>query len=198
MHFENLAKIKLQLQKGDNSCLEILFKQEADFCIKNLVRTTNCPLEEAEDIFIEAVMDFRQRVISEKLIEVNDMRNYVYTTCKNMWFNRLKQKTSREKKYDNISNFLHEEYENDPITTLEDLEEEQDQLMLSKKSFDQLSEQCQDIIYFYYVEGYQMKDIAKVMNLANANVVKVMKHRCFRKLLSFAKDFYHKSSNEPK
>lgn len=196
MSFDNLAKIKYQLQKGDNRYLEELFLKESDFCIKNLIRTTDCPKEEAEDIFVEAVMDFRQRIISEKLTAVDNVRNYLYTTCKNMWFNRLKKKKSQEKKHHLISDFLYEELEDDPITTMENLEEEQKLISLSQQSFTALGQKCQDILYFYYVESYAMKDIAKAMGLANANVVKVMKHRCLKQLVTIAKDLYYKVTHE--
>ncbi len=196
MKIDNLSLIRDQLLKGDNSCLEEVFTDESDFCIQNLQKSSKCSLEEAEDIFIESVMNFREKIISGQLEQVRNVRNYIYTTCKNMWSTKVKKEISQEKKLGAISNFLYEEYENDPFTVIENREEEKRLLKFSKKSFEQLSEQCQDILHYFYVENYRLNDIAELMQLSSANVVKVMKFRCFKKLTTIAMELFNKETNE--
>jgi len=196
MEFDNLSVIRNQLLEGNNSSLESVFITEADFCIKNLSKTTNCSFEDAEDIFIESVMNFREKVISGQLTSVKNVRNYIYTTCRNMWGSRVKREIFQEKKKDAISDFLYEEIENDPFTKIEARKEEERLLRLSKISFDQLTEQCQDILHFFYVENWKMNDIAEMMGLANSNVVKVMKFRCLKKLTTIAKGLLDKVGDE--
>lgn len=195
MIFSDLSVIKSQLSRGDNSSLEIIFREQADFCIQNLIRKTNCTFEDAEDIFIESVMNFRERVISGQLTEIKSVRSYIYSTCKYMRISKIRKVTSEEKMSDRISNYLYEELGEDPFLKVENRQEEEKLLQLSKESFSQLGDKCQDILGFFYIENRKLAEIADLMKIANANVAKVLKYRCLKKLSSIAQGLHKTVTN---
>ena len=134
----------------------------------------NCPQEEAEDIFVESIINFREKIINNKISYLNSTRNYLYTTCKNMWLVRIQKKAAIQKKSEMVSDYLYDEYEEDPFTKIANLEEEEH------------LEQCQDILHYYYVENFSSQDIVEVLGISNKGVLKVMKFRCLKKLTSIA------------
>jgi DNA-directed RNA polymerase specialized sigma subunit len=60
----------------------------------------------------------------------------------------------------------------------------------------QLSETCQQLLHLFYFNEMDTKNIAVVMNFANADTVKAKKYQCFKKLQELIKnelsrgDFY--------
>jgi len=182
----DLEHIRKQLTDGDYSCLQSIFNEESDFCIKNLVRRTGCRTEDAQDIFVESMLNFREKVLSNKLETLTNVRNYLFTTCRNMWALKLRKEASNQRKITQMSLSFYNEYENDKFTDLKELEEEKNLLMITNDSFQQLSEQCKDILYHFYVYELSMNEIVEVLNISNVNVARVLKHRCFTKLKSIA------------
>lgn len=191
-----LNTIRQQLLNGDNSCLSVLFRDHSSFCIENLVRKYNCPREDAEDIFVDVIMSFRDRVISGKLQQLTNVRNYIFTSCRNTWNSRIQKEISVEKKHLTISREGQEETTIDPLAQVE-LDLEQTVLIReTRKAFDLLSEKCQDIINYVYIENYPMKEIAKLTGLANAEAVRVTKFRCMKKFVSLVKKHLNTQSDE--
>ena len=189
MEQSELADIKSELLKGNNRCLEIIFREEADFCIQNLVKSTTCPKDEAEDIFVESVLNFREKLIAGQVTYMNSIRNYLYTTCRNMWSERVRQLALSRKKRDTVRAYIYDEYGDDPLVSQDELEQKEALLQLTKKAMGQLNENCQEIIHYFYVEQYSMKDIVTLMGLSGPEVVKTMKYRCFKKLKEIALNF---------
>jgi len=189
MEEKNLAYIKSELLKGNNKCLEVIFKDEADFCVKNLSNTTSCSYEDAEDIFVESVLNLREKIIAGKITYLNSVRNYLYTTCKNMWSERVRKLAGTQKKWSSIQAYLHDEYKDDPIVQKEDLQETETMLKIANEALSKMNSKCQDIIYYFYVEGHSMTDIVELMDLSNSEVAKVLKYRCFKKLKNLVREF---------
>lgn len=170
-----------QLKSGDNRCLKFIFEEHSSFCIQNLLRNSSCTLEEAEDIFMDAVINFREKAIAGKISYMTNIRNYVYTTCLNMQrVSYQAQKRADTKKEEVLMYFQTSETEN--IESEAELKAYEAEMMeVSMKAFKKLDKRCQKLLKSFYVNDFKMAQIAEKMGLANANVAKTLKSRCYKK-----------------
>ena len=190
-----IKKLLAAFINGDNSSLKDIFVQHGDFCVKNLMRKTKCSQEDSEDIFIESVMNFREKVLSGEIKQITNIRNYLYTTCFNMWSSKTQKKNVFNKRLTDIERFYYQEFEFDPIVSIEETNYHHSLLDLSKKAFQKLSDKCQDILYFFYVEKLSMKEISKIADASNAGVAKVLKFRCMKQYAKLTEELLKESAN---
>lgn len=170
-----------QLKRGDSRCLKFIFEEHSNFCIQNLLRNTSCTTEEAEDIFMDAVINFRDKAIAGKINYLTNIRNYIYTTCLNM--QRVNYQTQRRivgKQQEVLMYFQTGESTNEEDEKLL-LDYEEAMMEVSLKAFRQLDSKCQQLLRYFYVDSKKMAQIAEKLNLANANVAKTVKSRCYKK-----------------
>ena len=169
--FLNLEKVRAQLLKGDNSCLQFIFDQHGQYCINRIQLKYNSNPEDAEDIFTDAMLSFRENILSGQIQVLTNVRGYLLRTC----INKYKEKQAKElrlKKH--LGELKYRWYEDEYVA---------DELLLNlnRESFSKLSDQCRIILKYFYVERYSMAEIAGKLGLANANTVKVSKARCYKK-----------------
>lgn len=182
MNEKELKQLRKALEKGDNSSLAFIFDEHADFCIQNLVYKNNCSRQDAEDIFVDSLLIFRENILNGKITYLTDVRNYVYTTCRNQYLASLQKNQSQEKKLQKIMpvrELLHSE---DPLIKAEEHSEKEEMLQLATEAFELLNEKCQQVLHLFYVKQHSLKEIAKVTNTSSAGVVKTNKYRCLAKL----------------
>ena len=165
---------------GDNSVLEVIYQSCADYCIQKLLRKTYISSEEAEDIFIDAVMNFREKLISDKIVHLISEKAYIYKTCFNMYLVRTEQEKRWKRKLNDIE-FLY--YSSDYHTNSSFNEQ---MLEATKSAWSQMSEKCKDIISYFYIDKRSMTEIAEIMEFNSADVAKTTKSRCFKKFRDIA------------
>lgn len=172
-----------ELKAGNNRSLQPIFEHHADFCINNLVRKTSCSVAEAEDIFMDSILNFREKAIAGRITFMTQIRNYIYTTCLNMYKVRQSQKMRLEKMEHELPMYADVDQ-----AVGENASKQEEQIDLTLRSFKQLDEKCQCILKKYYVEGHSMKEIAKEMGYSSANVAKSLKSRCYKKWMNEVKE----------
>jgi|GEM_PF-979994 len=199
MKASDLAKIIQTIKEGDNRPLKIIFERYSAYCIKPLLRKTDCSEDEAKDIFIEAVMNFREKILVGKVTKDTPVKSYMYQTCWNMWLKRSK----KGRKFESVSDserfferYMYDEdiQEYDPIVSREILEEKElkhkNMLKASTQGLQELDEKCRKILTYFILDGLSMKEIAKRMGFANANVAKTSKSRCYKKWVKKVHQLY--------
>ncbi|MEL6560340.1 MAG: sigma-70 family RNA polymerase sigma factor [Bacteroidota bacterium] len=169
--FSKIDDIRKALLAGDNSCLQQVFDQCGNYCIKTLKDKYKCSKEDAEDIFIDSIIIFRENVLNNKLQVITSLKGYLLGICVNKYKEQLFKENRQLKHLDEIvQNWYPEEYEEDDSLKI-----------INNKAFSKLSIHCQTILKYFYVEKISMAEIADHLNLANANSVKVTKARCYKK-----------------
>ena len=170
-----------ELRNGNNALLKTFYEQHSNYCIQRLTKENKCTHEDGEDIFIESVMNLREKLISGRVESVVNVRSYLYKTCHNMFLVRLDQNARMKKHLSEIERFY---YDSDYLIENEVFDPEL--MVISKKAWNYLSERCKDIIHYFYVDKLDMQEIANLMGLANANVTKTTKSRCYKKFIEKA------------
>lgn len=183
----NFDQIHDSLKADDNKALNHIYIEYGEYCVKHLQYKRSCGYEDAKDIFIDAVMIFREKMLSGKIRDLKTTRGYLLATCNNMYLERLRAEKVKKRKMTDVEHFF---YGNQYVS----LEEEWDESMniASQTAFESLSEKCKDIIYYFYIDKLNMKEIASLMDLASSDVAKTTKSRCLKNLIVQANEFYDK------
>ena len=68
-----------QLRRGNNRPLKVLFETYADYCVAGLQRHTGCQREDAEDIFQDAVLQFRENALEDRIKSTGKLKETICT-----------------------------------------------------------------------------------------------------------------------
>ena len=163
-----------RLKRGDPEALQYVYNHSKAYCIGRLGRTIGCQPSDAEDIFMDAVLVFRENVMHEKLTEVVHLRAYLFKVCRNLYHEQQHREEQARAAEHAVRSRLYE----DAITLPDDFPR---QKALVMQAFRYLGGNCRRMLQYYYFEHRSLEEIAQKMNLANTNVVKATKSRCYKK-----------------
>ncbi|MEO0470204.1 MAG: sigma-70 family RNA polymerase sigma factor [Bacteroidota bacterium] len=173
--FSNLVQ---QIRDGDGKAMSYVFGESSQYCIRTLIKKTNCDMADAEDIYMDAILIFRENILSGKLKELTNIRTYLFGICWNLWrdFNRKQIKSRKEEnEVERQFQLLHEgELEDDAREVI------QQKIKLVTMGLQALTDKCRQLLTYVYVEKRPQKEIAERMGFASAGVVKVSRHRCYQ------------------
>ena len=176
---EDLIK---SLKSGDASPLQYVFEECGHYCISTLRNKTNCSPQDAEDYFVDAVMIFRDNILKGSLKELSNLKSYLYGICLNI----QRQNSRANKKLvhapdQSVEALFFQEIMEDPMTDGIEEEFSEELLQTCMETLELLTANCKAILEEFYVFGSSMTEIAKKLNLSNANVAKTTKLRCYKK-----------------
>lgn len=177
----NWQELRSQLKRGNNEVLSQFFREHARYCTKRLTKEHRCSLEDAEDIFIESVMNLREKIVQGTLEAVTNIRSYLFRTCQYMCLERIRKEQRQAQKSEELARYF---YESKYVEDNNDYDPEL--LEITRRAWNQLTEKCQDLLHYFYVDRIEMKEIAELMEFASAEVAKTTKSRCFKKFSTFA------------
>ena len=190
MDHKAFIKLTEELKAGDNKALKEVFQANSAYCISKLIAKFRCFREDAEDIYTDSILNFRDKLISGKIEFQGDLRNYLYATCKNMFLVKLKR--------DERTNKAHVFSYEDHYAVIEDVPDVsyiEEIYALMEKALRSLPEKCHDLLVSFYFEKLSLNQIAEKFEMANSNVAKVSKARCFKKLVDLVKAEQKKIQN---
>ena len=174
------------LQAGCNDCLKDIFENYGTQCIEFLKSRTGCRHEDAEDIFVDAVVNFRDKAIAGQISHLSNLRGYLYSTCLNMWRERTRSRIRwQNQETEIVEKFYNHQWE--PLLEETELERK---LHAAKDAFNSMSERCKDVLYYFYVDNLRFKEITELMGLANTDVAKTFKYKSLQRLRNEARDRY--------
>ncbi|MGB3467287.1 MAG: sigma-70 family RNA polymerase sigma factor [Cyclobacteriaceae bacterium] len=178
----NLNQIKASILADDNVAFRYLYTTYGDYCVDSLVKYRHCDEEDAQDLFIDAVLIFRDKILADQINSLSSLQSFLYKICENNYLARLKADKSKKQKVSDVEFYF---YESDHTEEEADFNE-----LLSKtakQAFDKLGEKCKDIISYFYIDKLRMDEIAELMGFSSANVAKTTKSRCYKQLLAEAR-----------
>ena len=140
-------------------------------------RKFNLKEEQIIDIYQETFISFYENLLNGKIkMLTSSTKTYVFGIGKFKIYQFLRSNS----KLKIIDEPVNPELSLDELTlTNQDLDEKE---KLVKENFKKLSNKCQQILEFYYLQGKTLADIRDDQSYENVNVVKSLKSRCLRKL----------------
>ena len=182
----DLHTIASQLKNGDTTQLKVLFDEHSRYCIKRLVFKYDCPEEEAKDIYVDSILNLRDKLVEGKVTAVIDVRGYLFATCKNMFLTNLKRRARIERAATETFRTRSE---------AEEVEQKEQRVQTVESALATLGSRCKEVLTAFYFLKLDLEEIATKFNMANANVAKVTKSRCLQRLIENVKST-HKQKEE--
>ncbi len=136
--------------------------------------------DEAKDIFQETILFFFRQVDSFKFEAKSkkEMEAYFLSIAHYRWLKKVESETRRNNRE---HEFFKERNASTAYLPLEQLENDEKRENFAKL-LDKLGEPCKCILTAYYSDELSIKEIAEMLNIGNAEAVKVRKFRCLAKL----------------
>jgi RNA polymerase sigma factor (sigma-70 family) len=181
MTFKSAQELREQISQGDERGLTYVFEQSHRYCVRGLVKNTGCDTEDAEDLFMDALLVFRENVLSGKLEKLSNLQSYMYGICLNLWRSLNRARTRWEKEQNEVERqlWLILGQEEDPWGG-DDGEYVRRQIRTVTAALEKLGETCRKLLTYVYIEERPHREISQLLGLASAEVVKVTRHRCFQ------------------
>ena len=163
------------LARNDRAATTTLYREHFGM-IQALILNNNGTVDDARDVFQEAMVVLYEKVKSGEFELSCQLKTYIYSICRRLWLKKLTQK----------QRFLPELEGTDSwIAVEEDLEhfEQQDQAFhLMEKAMNSLGEPCRSLLDAFYLQKKSMIEIASVFGYTNADNAKTQKYKCLTRL----------------
>lgn len=78
-------KLKDRLQKGDLLVFRQLLDRHGAVTMAKIMDHTGCSQSVAEQVWLDAILLFRNRIVSGKVQELHDLRTYLYQVCMDVY-----------------------------------------------------------------------------------------------------------------
>tara|TARA_A100000164_G_scaffold280132_1_gene252434 strand:- start:135 stop:674 length:540 start_codon:yes stop_codon:yes gene_type:complete len=164
------------ISRGDESALDYLYKKYYPMMTK-MVLKNNGTVEEANDVYQDALIVFWQKAISGNLKITAKISTYLYSICKNCWLKELNRKKR-------LSYTEHE-------VSMAEPNHEDIMSKVVQDAMEVLGDPCKSVLIYYYFNQMSMSEIADRMNYSNANTVKAKKYKCKKRLDVLIKKNYN-------
>jgi len=169
-----------RIKTNDRTVLGELF-QKYQRMISAYILKNGGDQNDAEDIIQETIIVLWQKVNSDSLQLTVKLGTYLQAVAKNKWMAELRKrrKISAQDISENLS-------DGNP-SSLDDLVNEE-RIEYVRKALDMLQPICRKLLLLYYFEEKSMNQIAKILELANADVAKSKKYQCKKNLEEILKE----------
>jgi RNA polymerase sigma factor (sigma-70 family) len=159
----------------DKNAIESIYKSNFTM-IQNLIINNKGTLNDAEDIFQEAMIVLYQKSI-DKDFQLNcQLKTYIYSVSKRLWLKKLQTIQRFGIQADDVEDFISVE------SDLQKHHQEQNQFSIMEKAMERIGEPCKSLLEAFYIHRKQMQEIANQFNYTNADNAKTQKYKCLVRL----------------
>ena len=173
---DELHQLRKMIIDGDQNALKDIFINHRKNCIHTIRTKLFYSKEDAEDIYTDAILVFRDNVISGKIENLTSVNGYLKSTCLNMGKTKITYDKKKSKKEEEIRSLF---YENNHLL-YENKTYKQQLIKYTQDALKKLSADCQKILVAVYVYKIPMKELAIELGLASGDVAKMKKLRCYK------------------
>lgn len=175
----NTTEYELGLLKGlaqnDKNSIESIYRENYA-AIQSFVLNNNGTVDDARDIFQEAMIVLYQKSGLPTFSLNCQIRTFLYSICRRLWLKRLHYAGKFSAQLDNLEDTVPVEEE------LEDHERKNDDYLLMEQAMSKIGEPCKSLLDAYYMDKKNMHDIATEFGYTNADNAKTQKYKCLVRL----------------
>lgn len=177
---ESTLEQELSLLKGlahnDLRSTEIIYSQNYNL-VQALVLNNSGTIDDAKDIFQEAMMVLYEKARSGSF-ELNcQIRTYLYSVAKRLWLKKLNKSDRRMANFDDAN-----EMEIGVDDSVNEHEKKEAAFEMMRSSIDSLGEPCRSLLAAFYFNNKNMQEIAEDFGYTNAENAKTQKYKCLMRL----------------
>jgi RNA polymerase sigma factor (sigma-70 family) len=182
----NEKALLLGLARKDRKCIDTIYKEHYNL-VQALIINNNGSVDDAKDVFQEAMMVLYEKAQSEDF-ELNcQIKTYLYSVSRRLWLKRLAHQSRFS---------LHEDHSLEHVMVDEDTDEHEKrdiEFSMMEKAINSLGEPCRSLIEAFYLQKKSMQEIAMNFGYTNADNAKSQKYKC---LVRLKKLFFAQYKNE--
>ena len=178
------AEMLRSLQSGDQKALKLVYRQHYQ-TIMNLVLNNGGSLQEAKDVYQEALIVFYEK-LQEDDFELNcSIKTFIYSVSRRLWLKQLQRKSRFTDDLSDTDEFIQVESE--------DMEQKEDQYHAMQVALEGLGEPCRSILKDFYINNQSMDEITEKFGYTNADNAKNQKYKCLKRLKKTFFEVYQKT-----
>jgi len=163
------------LAQNDKNSIEAIYRENYK-AIQSFVLNNNGSVDDARDIFQEAMIVLYEKSKLPSFSLNCQIRTYVYSVCRRLWLKRLQQLGKFSTQVENLEETVPVEEE------MEDHEKKNEDFILMEHSMSKIGEPCKSLLDAYYMQKKNMQDIASEFGYTNADNAKTQKYKCLLRL----------------
>jgi len=172
---EQEKQLLVGLAGNDKKAIESIYRENYTV-IKGFVLNNNGSVDDARDIFQEAMIVLYEKALSGTFELHCQIKTYMYSVCRRLWLKRLQHDQKFTTKVENLLETVHVEEE------LEDHEKKNTDFMIMESAMNKIGEPCKSLLDAYYLQKKSMQDIASEFGYTNADNAKTQKYKCLVRL----------------
>ena len=174
------------LARNDKKAVETIYKDNYNL-IQALVVNNNGTIDDAKDIFQEAMIVLYEKVQTGSF-ELNcQISTFVYSVSRRLWLKRLMHQ-NRLSIADGHEDLVAVDDE------MEEHDKRNDEFIMMEKAMSGLGEPCKSLLEAFYMQKRSMQEIASSFGYTNSENAKNQKYKC---LMRLKKLFFSQYKNEP-
>lgn len=167
----------IRLLREDASNFDALYTKHRDYCL-NFMKKINYNDELNIDIYHEAIIYFREKVLSGNFTLTCSIQTYLNSICRNQILVRLKRSEKHSQYSEEFDERITDWYEPEENESSDRMNAILNGLEMLKS----LGGKCYEILKRFFYENNSMEKIAYDLEYSNADNVKNQKARCQKKL----------------
>ncbi len=175
MKADNETHLLKGLALNDRKAIETIYKENYNM-VQALVLKNSGNVDDAKDIFQEAMIVLYERVQSEAF-ELNCLiKTYLYSVSRRLWLKKLVHQNRF---------LITDEVEHDVINIdaeVEDQEKHNMDFLMMERAMGSLGEPCKSLLEAFYMQKRTMQEIASNFGYTNAENAKNQKYKCLMRL----------------
>lgn len=162
-------------QGNDKLVIPLLYKKVLPQ-LKSFISVNKGNVEDAYDIFHDALLIFYDQVITDKFNKKYTVYGYLYRLSVFRWINKIKRDKLITLK-DELPDFASEDFQTEEKQS--DLKDEN----LLSTLFSKIGEKCVELLNYTIYSNMLMEDIMHRMNFSSPESVRMQQMRCKQKLM---------------
>ncbi len=163
-----------RIKMGDKKALAKVYEQNRDSVINWITHKHSCSLEEAKDIYQDAIVIFYHNAAKGKISSINfSISSYLHEVVRRQFLNKLKKESRVQRGFIDL------------LRSSDDSDAENQQvferkLELVHRALQELSEACKQLIKLKYFANLDMQTICDQLGYKNPETAKNLKYKCMR------------------
>lgn len=164
------------LARNDKKSVEMIYSQNYNL-VQALVVNNNGTIDDAKDIFQEAMMVLYDKARSGSF-ELNcQIRTYLYSVARRLWLKKLNQSNRHTADFDD-TNETQIAVDGDVV----EHEQKDAEFEMMHSAISTLGEPCKSLLEAFYFKNNSMQEIAENFGYTNAENAKTQKYKCLMRL----------------
>lgn len=174
-------KLKTRLRAGDRDVFIEILGECSEYCTQTLMKRAGCDRMVAEEILVDAMLVFVDKVLNEKVVSIHNLKEYIFLSCWELWRSKHKRDADPAGKKDLIKQAFYElsqqKYDRDiQEQILKSTDDHFSNLLFATdQALSRLDPEGQRILSLFYHHKCSLDEISQLVGLRNTEEAKTLK-----------------------